>query len=65
MLVQCAAFLIEKNLNYYSYRQVFLESAEISASEDPNASEKVPVQFMPLQKLSGKVHFLVRFYTSS
>ena len=37
----------------------------MSASEEPNALEKVPVQFMPLRKLSGKFHFLVRFYTSS
>ena len=62
-----------------SYRQAFLESTKISASEEPNALEKVPVQFMPLwklsgkvpvqfmplQKLSGKFHFLLRFYTSS
>ena len=33
----------------------FLDSIEISASEEPNALEKVPLQFMPLQKLSG--HF--------
>ena len=37
----------------------------MSASEKPNALEKVPVQFMLLQKLSGKFHFLVQFYTSS
>ena len=43
----------------------FSESDEISASEEPNALEKAPVQFMPLQKLSGKFHFLVQFYTSS
>ena len=33
MLVQCTVFLIENNLNYYSYRWAFLESTEISASE--------------------------------
>ena len=43
----------------------FLDSTEISASEEPNASEKAPVQFMLLWKLSRKFHFLVRFYTSN
>ena len=43
----------------------FLDSTEISASGEPNALEKAPVQFMPLWKLSGKFHFLVRFYTSN
>ena len=38
-----------------SYRQAFLESTEISASEELNALEKAPLQFIPLQKLSG--HF--------
>ena len=73
------AFLIEKNLNYYHIGGHFLESTKISASEEPNAlkkapvqsiplwklSGKVPVQLMPLQKLSGKFHVLVRFYTNS
>ena len=54
-----------------------LDSTEISASEEPNALEKTPVQFMrlwklsrkaevqimPFQKLSGKCHFLLRFCT--
>ena len=48
-----------------SYRQAFLESTKISASEEPNALEKVPLQFMPLQKLSGKCHFFVWFCTSN
>ena len=46
-------------------KQPFLDSTEISASEEPNALEKAPVQFMPLQKLSGKCHFLLRFCTSN
>ena len=37
-----------------SYRQAFLESTEISASVEPNALEKVPVQYMALWKLSRK-----------
>ena len=37
----------------------------MSASEEPNALEKASVQFMPLQKLSGKFCFLVQLYTSS
>ena len=62
-----------------SYRRAFLESTEISASEEPNILEKAPVQFMalrklsrkapvqfiPFRKLSGKIHFIVWFYTSS
>ena len=54
-----------------------LERTEISASEDLNALEKAPPQIMPLQilsrkgevqimlfrKLSGKFHFLLRFWT--
>ena len=75
MLVQCIAFLIEKNLKYYHIGRHFLQSTEIRASEEPNAlkkapvqflplrklSRKVPVQFMPFWKLSGKCHFLVQF----
>ena len=49
------------NLNYYHYRWVFLESTEVNASEEPNALEKAPAQFMPLWKLSRKFHFLVQF----
>ena len=58
-----------------SYRQAFLDSTEISASEELNALGKAPgqfralqilsrkgeVQFMPFWKLSGKCHFLLRF----
>ena len=65
MLVQCTVFLTEKNLKYYHIGRYFLESTEISASEEPNALEKAPVHFMPLQKLSGKCHFLIRFCTSN
>ena len=68
-----------KEFEILSYRQAFLESTEISASEEPNAlkkapvkflplrklSRKVPVQFMPLRKLSGKFHLLLQFYTNS
>ena len=68
-----------KEFEILSYRQAFLESTEISASEELNALEKTPaqfmawqilsakgpVQFMPLQKLSGKCHFLLRFCTSN
>ena len=57
--------------------QEFLESTEISASEELNALEVAPAQFMalqilggkgevqimPFQKLSGKCHFLLRFCT--
>ena len=61
-----------KEFELLSYRWVFLESTEMSASEEPNALEKVPVQFMPLRKWNGKApvsvyaiveikHFLVRF----
>ena len=46
-------------------KQAFLDSPEISASDEPNALEKAPVQFMPLQKLSWKFHFLIQFYTSN
>ena len=45
-----------------SYRWAFLESTEISASEDLNALEKAPPQIMPLQILSRKGQFrLCRF----
>ena len=60
-----------------SYRWAFLESTEISASEELNVLEVAPAQFMVLrilggkgevqimlfQKLSGKCHFLLRFCT--
>ena len=36
-------------------KRAFLDSTKISASEEPNALEKAPVQFMPFRKLSG--HF--------
>ena len=82
ILVQCTVFLTEKNLNYYHIGRHFWRVpkwVEISASEEPNALEGVPVQFMalrklsgkapvqfiPFQKLSGKIHFLVWFYTSN
>ena len=72
-------FLIEKNLKYYHTGRHFLESTEISVSEEINALEKAPaqlmalrilsskgeVQFMPFQKLSGKCHFLFWFCTSN
>ena len=68
ILVQCTVL---------SYRWAFLESTEISASEELNALEVAPAQFMalrilgrkgevqimPFQKLSGKCHFLLRFCT--
>ena len=54
-----------KEFELLSYRWVFLESTEISASEETNALEKVLAQFMPFQKLSGKFHFLVRFCTNN
>ena len=68
-----------KEFEILTYRQAFLESAEISASEELNALEKAPAQFMVLQilsgkgevqimpfpKLSGKCHFLLRFCTSN
>ena len=68
-----------KEFELLSYRWTFLESTEISATEEPNALEKAPVQFMalrilsgkapvqfiPFQKLSWKIHFLVSFYTSN
>ena len=58
-----------------SYRRAFLESTEISASEELNALEVAPAQFMvlriigrkgevhimPFRKLSGKCHFLLQF----
>ena len=67
-------FLTEKNLKYYHIGG-HLESTEISASEEPNALEKGPAQFialrilsgkgevqiMPFRKLSGKCHFLLQF----
>ena len=37
-----------------SYRRAFLESTEISASEELNALEVAPAQFMALQILGGK-----------
>ena len=43
-----------KEFELLSYRWAFLESTKISASEEPNALEKTPVQFMALQILSGK-----------
>ena len=68
-----------KEFEILSYRQAFLESTEISASEELNALEKAPAQFMalrilsgkgevqimPFRKLSGKCHFLLRFCTSN
>ena len=56
-------------------KRPFLDSIEISASEDLNALEKAPPQIMPLQilsrkgavqimlfwKLGGKCHFLLWF----
>ena len=43
-----------KEFELLSYRCAFLESTEISASEELNALEKAPVQFMALRILSGK-----------
>ena len=37
-----------------SYRQAFLESTKISVSEELNALEVAPAQFMVLQILGGK-----------
>ena len=68
-------FLTEKNFKYYHTGGAFLESTEISASEDLNALEKAPpqilplrilsgkgeVQIMPFWKLGGKCHFLLQF----
>ena len=68
-----------KEFEILSYRQAFLESTKISASEELNALEKAPpqfmalwilsgkgsVQFMPFRKLSGKCHFLFRFCMSN
>ena len=46
-------------------KRPFLDSIEISASEEPDALEKAPLQFMPLRKLSRKCHFFVWFCTSN
>ena len=68
-----------KEFEILSYRQAFLESTKISASEEPNAlkkapvqflslwklSRKAPVQFMPLWKLNRKCIFLVWICTSN
>ena len=54
-----------KEFELLSYRQAFLESTEINAPEEQNALEKAPVQFIPFRKLSGKIQFLVWFYTSN
>ena len=68
-----------KEFEILSYRQAFLESTKISASEEINTLEKAPAQFMalrilsrkgefqfmPFRKLSGKCHFLLRFCTSN
>ena len=43
-----------KEFQILSYMQAFLESTEISASEELNALEKAPAQFMALQILSRK-----------
>ena len=43
-----------KEFEILSYRQAFLESTEISASEEINALEKAPAQVMALRILSGK-----------
>ena len=70
-------FLTEKNFKYYHTGRAFLESTEISASEELNALEVTPAQFMalrilgrkgevqimPFWKLSRKCHFLLRFCT--
>ena len=66
-----------KEFKIFSYRRAFLESTEISASEDLNALEKAPpqiiplrilsgkgvVQIMPFRKLGGKFHFFLWFCT--
>ena len=68
-----------KNFKILSYRWAFLESTEISASEELNALEKAPPQFIVLwllngkgevqimlfRKLSRKCNFLFWFCTSS
>ena len=68
-----------KEFEILSYRQAFLQSTEIRASEELNALKKAPVQILPLRKLSGKVPvqfmpfrklsrkcpFLIRFCTSN
>ena len=41
--------LKKKEFEILSYRRAFLESTEISASEELNALEKAPAQFMALQ----------------
>ena len=43
-----------KEFELLSYRWAFLESTKISASEETNALEKAPVQFMALRILSEK-----------
>ena len=43
-----------KEFKILSYRRAILESTEISASEDLNALEKAPSQFMALWTLSRK-----------
>ena len=47
-------FLTEKNLKYYHTGGAFLESTKISPSEELNALEKAPAQFMVLWILRGK-----------
>ena len=68
-----------KEFEILSYRQAFLETTKISASEELNALEKAPAQFMALRilsrkgevqfmlfwKLSRKCHFFLRFCTSN
>ena len=68
-----------KEFEILSYWQAFLVSTKISASEEINALEKAPAQFMalrilsgkgevqliPFRKLSGKCRFLLRFCTSN
>ena len=55
----CSIFDL-KEFEILSYRQAFLESTEISASEDLNALEKAPSQFMALRILGrkGEVHIM-------
>ena len=50
--------------HFYAFAEIkrpYLDSTKISDSEERNALEKVPVQFMALWKLSGKCHFLIQF----
>ena len=68
-----------KEFEILSYRQAFLESTEKGASEELNALEKAPAQFMALRilslkgevqfmlfrKLSGKCNFLLWFCMSN